>query len=414
MNDLSLKKWKIAGILATFAVIILLSLAILKENRQSSPNYTLPEDSVALFVGSEKCRSCHKPEFDKWQDSDHQHAMAVATPENVLGNFNNAEFEHFGTPSRFYKNDDKYYVYTMGPEGKMAEFNITHTFGWYPLQQYLIPFPGGRMQCLPIAWDVTQKKWYHLYPDRQIDAKDWLYWTNQAQNWNGMCAECHSTNLKKSYKPDTDSYKTSWSEISVGCEACHGPGGEHVKWADTPEMGRPDSPNYGLSVRTNNLSPNEQIELCAPCHSRRMSLGDNPHANINFLDYGIPQLLHEGYYFPDGQILEEVYVYGSFMQSKMYDRGVRCSDCHDVHSCKRVHEGNALCLQCHKAAVYDTADHHFHKKKEKKAIPLDPAPVKSFLKWAPVPNVNSAICRAVCIWGSITGLTTACVCPDPT
>ena len=73
----------------------------------------------------------------------------------------------------------------------MGEFEITHTFGWYPLQQYLVPFPGGRLQCLPMAWDVREEKWYHLYPKEPLDPKDWLYWTNGGQNWNGLCAECH-------------------------------------------------------------------------------------------------------------------------------------------------------------------------------------------------------------------------------
>jgi predicted CXXCH cytochrome family protein len=255
----------------------------------------------------------------------------------------------------------------------MGDYEITHTFGWYPLQQYLVPFSGGRLQCLPLAWDVRQKKWYHLYPDQPMDPEDWLYWTNASQNWNGMCAECHSTDLQKNYNVMANTYQTTWSEISVGCEACHGPGSEHIKWAELPDMGRPDVENYALVVSTRALTSRQQIELCAPCHSRRMSLEDNIHQHADFLDYGIPQLLSEGYYFADGQILEEVYVYGSFMQSKMYDRDVRCSDCHNVHSAKRIKEGNELCLQCHKQAIYDTKAHHFHKQAGEKGEPIKAA-----------------------------------------
>jgi tetratricopeptide (TPR) repeat protein len=240
-------------------------------------------------------------------------------------------------------------VATPGPRGEMGEFEITHTFGWFPLQQYLIPFPGGRLQCLPIAWNSREKRWYHLYPDRPLAADDWLYWTNNGQNWNAMCAECHSTDLRKNYDPDDETYQTAWSEISVGCEACHGPGSDHVAWAQLPEMGRPDLANTALSVRTSGLTSAQQVQLCAPCHARRMSLDDNIHDHADFFDYGIPQLLSEGMYFPDGQILDEVYVYGSFIQSKMHARDVRCSDCHDVHSIKRIKDGNDLCLQCHRA-----------------------------------------------------------------
>jgi hypothetical protein len=81
---------------------------------------------------------------------------------------------------------------------------------------------------------------------RSLAADDWLYWTNNGQNWNAMCAECHSTDLRKNYDPETDTYRTAWSEISVGCEACHGPGSDHVAWAQLPEMGRPDVANTAL------------------------------------------------------------------------------------------------------------------------------------------------------------------------
>jgi Tfp pilus assembly protein PilF len=329
----------------------------------SRPSATLEPVPSALFVGSGTCKSCHKREYDLWKDSHHDRAMEVASEETVLGDFNDRAFEHAGVVSRFYRRDGRFYCYTQGPEAGTAEFEVTHTFGWYPLQQYLVPFPGGRLQCLPIAWDVDKKRWYHLYPDPPIDPDDWLYWTNSGQNWNGMCAECHSTNLKKNYDVETDAYQTTWSDIDVGCEACHGPGSRHMEWAEMPDMARPPVKNAELVVQTSGLTSRNLVELCAPCHSRRAALGDYTHAEPDLLDSMLPQTLNEGLYFADGQILDEVYVYGSFTQSKMYHRDVRCSDCHEVHSVRPVREGNDLCLQCHRAHVYDTREHHFHKKK---------------------------------------------------
>ena len=362
--------WKITGFIATVIIVLSIPLSFIKSEYLDRLDKRVPPEAEALFVGSDACRDCHKQEYYKWETSHHQMAMATASEDAVLGNFDNAIFEIFGIESRFYRRDGGFFVNTQGPGGEMGEHEITHTFGWYPLQQYLIPFPGGRMQCLPIAWDAQKKQWYHLYPDEPIDPADWLYWTNSGQNWNGMCAECHSTNLLKGYDFENDTYQTTWSEISIGCEACHGAGSLHVEWAELPDMARPQTENYELVVRTSGLSSREQIDLCAPCHSRRSSLGDNPHKNIDFMDYAIPQLLGEAYYFADGQILEEVYVYGSFMQSKMYARDVRCSDCHDAHSIKRIKDGNALCVQCHQAAIYDTKDHHFHKKEDESGEPI--------------------------------------------
>ena len=367
---MQMTRWKLIGIIATALIVIAIPLSMVKYHYRT----VVPQPgSAAAFVGSESCRTCHQPEYELWKDSNHYHAMQVATEASVRGDFNNATFEHFGIVSRFYRQNGKYFVHTQGPDGVMGDFEATHTFGWNPLQQYLVPFPGGRMQCLPIAWDVSAGRWYHLYPDQPINPKDWLYWTNAAQNWNGMCATCHSTHLQKNYDVKTDTYRTTWSDISVGCEACHGPGSRHVKWAELPDMARPPVQNYDLLVRTSKLKSREAVELCAPCHSRRAILGDYTHIEPDLLDTMLPSLLTRDLYFADGQILEEVYAYGSFTQSKMYQRDVRCSDCHNIHSIKRVKEGNSLCLQCHRASDYDTRQHHFHKTKGEKGDPIKAA-----------------------------------------
>lgn len=362
--------WKITGIIATVVIVLSLPLYVLKQKHISLPSKAKPAAQIAEFVGSAECRDCHRIEYDKWKGSHHDQSMDTATEDTVRGDFGDAVFEIHGVASRFYRRDGRFFVHTQGPEGRMGDFEITHTFGYYPLQQYLVPFDGGRLQCLPIAWDVNQKKWYHLYPDQPLDPQDWLYWTNAGQNWNGMCAECHSTNLQKNYNPQTDTYRSTWSEIDVSCEACHGPGSLHVAWAQMPDMARPETENYELLIKTAAMTPLQQVELCAPCHARRSSLQDNAHASLNFLDGFVPRLLSQGLYFADGQILEEVYVYGSFLQSKMFHRDVHCSDCHDVHSIKRIKNGNDLCLQCHRADIYDTKDHHFHKKKGEQGEPI--------------------------------------------
>ncbi len=365
-----MKGWRVTGLIATIIIVLSIPVYLLRSSFiSSSPKFDQPADHYS-FVGSLKCADCHRKEFNNWQDSHHDHAMAVANEETVLGNFNNARFSSHGITSEFYRKEGRFYVRTQGPEGRMPEYEITHTFGWYPLQQYLVPFGGGRLQCLPIAWDVREERWFDLNPDEKIDSSDWLYWTNAGQNWNGMCAECHSTNLKKNYDPVKNTYQTTWTDINVGCEACHGPGSGHVEWAETPDMGRPVTENYDLEVRTSGITSRQLVEQCAPCHSRRAILRDYTHSEPDLLDSMLPSLLTPELYFPDGQILEEVYVYGSFTQSKMYHRDVKCSDCHDVHSIKLIKEGNGLCLQCHKAAEYDTPEHHFHKTKGENGDPI--------------------------------------------
>ena len=293
--------------------------------------------------------------------------MSVASDSSMLGDFNNAEFTYDGKTSKFYKRDGKFFVFTEGPGGEMREFRISHTFGVRPLQQYLVPFRSGKYQCLPIAWNTVEKKWFNMaamvYKPEDLKPDNWLYWTNQAQNWNSMCAECHSTNLQKNYDLSTKSYHTTWSDINVNCEACHGPGSAHIEWARLPELARPLDNNAGLIVKTSSITSRQYVESCAPCHARRNSLGPYDHRHNDFLSNEIPQLPVTPYYFVDGQILEEDYEYGSFTQSRMYMKDVRCGDCHDPHSLKRKFEDNALCTQCHRADEYDTFDHHMHKSK---------------------------------------------------
>jgi Tfp pilus assembly protein PilF len=361
-----MQRWKITGIIATLIIVLALPIYALREKDRQMNEH---EIQAAVFAGSKACQKCHQKEYTEWQNSHHAKAMAVATEKTVLADFNNTRLVKQGVESHFYRKDNRFFVHTSGPGGQIGDFEITHTFGWYPLQQYLIPFPGGKMQCLPIAWDVKNKKWFHLYPDLDLDPEEWIYWTNQGQNWNSMCADCHSTKLKKNYSPETDTYNTQWAEISVGCEACHGPGSKHLVWAALPETARAIEDN-GLDVQTSDVSNRQQVELCAPCHSRRSMLGDYAHQQQNLLDTETPRLLEVGLYYPDGQIQDEVYVYGSFVQSKMYARDVRCSDCHNVHTITRHQEGNKLCLQCHQAAVYDNKEHHFHKKEGEAGEPI--------------------------------------------
>jgi predicted CXXCH cytochrome family protein len=343
--------------------VAIIPLYALKEKAVRSRRADSALDSdTSTFVGREKCVECHLGAYGKWYGSDHDLAMAVASDSTVVGDFNDTTLEHDGVTSRFYTRDGGYFVHTEGPGGEMAEFEVAYTFGFEPLQQYLIPFPGGRLQTLGVAWDTERDEWFDVYPDDDFPPDDWLHWTRNGQNWNGMCAECHSTNLQKGYDADTKAFNTTWSEIDVSCEACHGPGSKHVEWANIEPMARPQTENYGLVVATSGISSKQQVELCSPCHSRRTQFGDYAHESSGLLDDLVPAVLTEALYHADGQILDEVYVYGSFLQSKMYRNDVRCSDCHDVHSLKLVEEGNDLCLQCHRADAYDTYDHHFHRK----------------------------------------------------
>jgi predicted CXXCH cytochrome family protein len=324
-----------------------------------------PKLASARYVGRASCITCHEEAGRDFAGSDHDLAMEPATPKTVLGDFNNAEFKHLGTTSRMTRKDDKFFITTEGADGKEQTFPIKYTFGYFPLQQYLVELPKGKIQCLTIAWDAIDRKWYHLYPDEKIPHDDWLHWTKGGQNWNYMCAECHSTDLKKNYDLETRTYKTTYSEIDVSCEACHGPGSRHVKWATDRGLDgsafHDETGDFGLTLKMKVQDSKPQVEMCARCHARRRVVHPDYHPGKKFDDHYSVELLLDRLYHPDGQILDEVYVYGSFLQSKMYHKGVRCSNCHNPHTTKLRLQGNNLCMQCHDPKKFNTPKHHHHK-----------------------------------------------------
>ncbi len=355
-------------------------------------------DEPASHVGSEVCSGCHTAEAKLWKGSHHALAMQPATAATVLGDFADTKLEHSGVTTTFSRSGDKLMVRTDGPDGALHEYEIAYTFGVYPLQQYLIAFPGGRLQALGIAWDSRPKeqggqRWFPLYPDQKLKPGDPLQWTGRDQTWNYQCADCHSTDLKKNYDLAANTYATSWTDLDVGCEACHGPGSRHVAWANSPaaksaaadisRMGLTNwlksadaghwemNPETGIARRPlPNPSPlagegrvgvSSELETCAACHSRRKVIAKSPRPGEPLLDGYLPALLEPGLYHADGQIDGEVYEYGSFLQSRMHAAGVTCSNCHDPHSAKLRAEGNALCAQCHLPEKFDVAEHHHHR-----------------------------------------------------
>jgi predicted CXXCH cytochrome family protein len=339
------------------------------------------------FVGSASCATCHAPQAAAWRESDHARAMAAASPANVLGDFSGVTVTDGRHTATFRRDGERYVIRTDGPGGAVADFTITETFGVDPLQQYLVLFPDGRRQALPWAWDSRPReqggqRWYHLMAQDALPATDPLHWTGREQSWNFMCASCHSTGLVRGYDAATHRYDTSWTEISVGCESCHGPGAAHVAWAQAGA--RNDDPHRGLSVRLRDRSggawrfaesdprgiarwhgpPRQstaaQAETCAPCHARVRPLVADPLPGQRFLDTHAPLLLERGEYHADGQIQGEVFEWGSFAQSRMSRAGVVCADCHDPHRGTLRAEGNTVCAQCHLPARFDTAEHHRH------------------------------------------------------
>ena len=358
----------------TIWIIVCLVLVMLVAAYIATDYYsTVPDDTQRTFVGRATCIECHQEQAEAFKGSHHDLAMDVAEGETVLGNFDDQTLSHHGLTSKMFRDGERYMVRTDGLDGKLRDFEVKYVFGVHPLQQYMVELPQktpakpgavGRVQVLRETWDAERKQWYYLNPpdvDELLQPGDPLHWTGSTQSWNTSCAECHSTNLQKNFDVASNSFHTTFTDIDVSCESCHGPGSLHVELAKSKSLFWDRKQGMGL-VKLKTIDNIPQVETCAPCHSRRMGIQGGHVAGAKFSEHYACNLLSTPTYHAGGQIRDEDYVYGSFIQSKMYHNNIKCTDCHDPHSLKLKHEGNQLCTSCHQhpAAKYDSPSHHFH------------------------------------------------------
>ena len=372
---------------------------------------TAPKNVAPAYAGAQTCQSCHQSEYDQWQQSDHFKAMQTANKDTVLGDFNDIEVNFHDIATRFFIEDGQYKLTTTNKQNKVQTFAVPYTFGFYPLQQYLVDVGEGKLQAFNIAWDSRTKeeggqRWFHLQPIEKITPEHPFFWQRHFQNWNSRCADCHTTDLKRNFEPKTNSFDTQFSEVNVACESCHGPAGQHIKLAKKGELSGQDSgfsqtlpelKNFSFSpnkpiAHADGKPNNSEINVCARCHSLRTPL-TQPFANTEqtyqdthnkseenyrdthnkkalahsanqpqqrFVDDNRLEWIRAPFYHANGSINEEVFVAGSFMQSKMQHAGVTCSNCHNAHTGKVKIQGNGLCLQCHQAETFNTPEHHHH------------------------------------------------------
>ncbi len=319
-------------------------------------------------AGSESCTGCHEAEAAAWAGSHHAAAWTWPAPENIRADFDGTSFAlgDMQVAFRIAADGSRHAVVTER-DGSVTDYPVHSVVGIEPLQQYLFETAPGRLQSFDVVWDTEAGRWFHLYPELNPPPSDAMHWSGPYKSWNGRCAVCHATGYEAEYDPDTRSYASVQAEIGVGCETCHGPGAAHLAWAETPDA--PPPAQHGLAELSD---PAGFLDTCGGCHSRREAFTDaSVPAGTPYHDAYNLSLLRPGLYWPDGQIRDEVYVTGSFLQSKMNARGVTCANCHDPHSGRRIAEGNALCTQCHSPAgnpgfptlplrVFDGPEHTHH------------------------------------------------------
>ncbi len=306
-----------------------------------------PDDEThAQYSGSESCKKCHAAQFENWQHSMHGLAERAFKKEKDNKAFVPEQTLVQGktTSKAFLDADGVAKILREGTDKKQHAYQAVRVIGEDPLRQFLVPGPGGRLQTMDMTLDPHKNEWFNVHGDDLREPGDWGHWTGQGMNWNAMCAACHNTRLRKNFDPQTNSYKTTMAEMSVGCEACHGPMKEHVHWQEKPPLGADKTKDPTIT----RFNRDQVTETCAACHARRGELTGDLIPGEPFHDHFSLTLTDESEtFYPDGQVHEEDYEYTSFVSSRMHHAGVRCADCHEPHSGKTIVTGNQLCMNCH-------------------------------------------------------------------
>jgi len=321
-----------------------------------------PWQETAEFTGSEACRPCHEDFFELWVDSYHGLALQEVdsgffprqlTPQEQSLTVNGSEF-------RF----DRVSV-IENRNGDTLNYPVKYAMGGKNVYYFLTEMERGHLQVLPVAYDTNREEWYDTtasmvrhFPELDDEAVDWK---DRSLTFNTSCYNCHVSQLSTNYDPETDSYKTSWLEPGINCEACHGPGSEHIEAFSDFEEG--DTWDDLKIIDTKEFNTLQRSEMCAPCHAKMYPLSPGYEPGERLFDhYGIHTLEHVDFY-PDGRDLGENFTYTLWLMSPCAESGeLDCVYCHTSSGRNRFtgEDADQACSPCHAELVNDPAAHTFH------------------------------------------------------
>jgi len=328
------------------------------------PTGPIVEDQAAAFAGyagDAACQACHAEEFQKWKASNHGLAERPLDEHLDKGAFEPEKtFPHGSQTTTARWNDGAATLRALGFDNADQPWKVERVIGHNPLRQFLVAGTGGRLHATEACWDPHKNEWFNVYGEEDRKPGEWGHWSGRGMVWNTMCAGCHNTRVRKNYDEATDTFHTAMAHPTVSCESCHGPMKDHAQWQLTNPGVKPDP-------TARKLSRDQMLDTCGMCHARRTELtGDFKPGDPFFDHHHLAVVDHSNIFYPDGQIWDEDYEFAPFMGSRMHHAGVRCVDCHDPHSAKRILPGNSLCMRCHTPGGFPNAPvivpeaHTFH------------------------------------------------------
>ena len=374
--------YKKTGVILTLVAVALAGAAVYlflqSDVEESEQAVEISERALAAegYSGAQSCRECHQEDFAIWSHSAHAQAMAEATPQTVKGDFESQTTHSFdGQTYRMFVQNDRYFIEAPNQEGLPQTYPVLYTLGARQHENYLTRFPDGRLQVLPVYYDLNQKRWFDaaegtLEIGHALGHNDFYFWANRGRTWNKRCFDCHASQMRKNYDLETDTYNTVIGDLSINCEACHGPGAVHVKfWREAATDLNTAMQSETSLPDLSSLSASQQVETCAQCHALKTVLRSGYTPGDDYQDYYELFLIDSvDFFWPDGLAKKLAYPYLQFGSSACFLKaGLTCTGCHATHGSERTAEliadpgGVGLCARCHPEIAADVNGHTHHK-----------------------------------------------------
>ncbi len=317
------------------------------------------------YAGTSTCRECHESFYQLWAPSHHGLAMQPYSAAFAADNLttHDGEVEVGGRSYRAETAPEEGWVVERTPEGEVR-YEIVHVLGGKNVFYFLTPFERGRLQVLPLAYDVVREEWFDTaqsgmrhFADRPEQP---VHWTERPYTFNSSCHSCHVSQLSTNYDFDNDSYSTTWAEPGINCETCHGPGDQHVRICRSAPAGQ--VPADLAIIRTGDFTPQQRNDMCAPCHAKMSPVTASFLPGERYFDhYDLTTLEHPDFY-PDGRDLGENYTLTGWRMSSCAKAGqLDCLHCHTSSGRYRhLDDPNQSCLPCHQSRVDEVVEHSRH------------------------------------------------------
>ncbi len=333
----------------------------------------LVQDDEEGYVGSRSCRECHERFYELWSPSHHGKAMQPMA--DVLNNENlilNQQATQVG--NKWYevsvKRDQLFMIEKANPEDKIVlnTYEAIWALGGRNIYYFLAPFEGGKLQTMPLAYDINRKEWYsnpqsavrHFVDDVINDEE--VEWTHSLYTFNTTCHSCHVSQLNKNYDIESNTYHTTWKEPGINCETCHGPSKDHVDiFRSAKKTG--EVPEDMMLIRTSIFTADQHNSSCATCHSKGYPLTKAYMPGEEFFQHFNLVTLENPDFYPDGRDLGENYTMSSWFQSSCGSNSeLHCVSCHTSSGRYRFKgKSNEACVQCHEGKVNNFETHTHHK-----------------------------------------------------